>query len=261
MNYSEAKMRAAIESFERALQLEPEYAMARAGLAISLAWFSVRYAYQKDALYWGRRAEEEAYRALALDHDLAEAHFAIASAAGTVYGKFNWPRLLAEVDEALKLDPALDLAYASRARAFYHLGLFEAAHEAASKAIALNPDGNVETHRLLVALSLFTSRFADAAARAEELTRQTDAPVIRMYSWRSAVLSRETEGGRGAPGQRQTRIGTRRPVPGRAGRRARRNRPEGRRGGHGRDARAKPVDGSPHRVQPRHGVRADGKAG
>ena len=181
VNYSEAKMRAAIESFERALQLEPEYALARAGLAISLAWFSVRYAYQKDALYWGRRAEEEAYRALALDHDLAEAHFAIASAAGTVYGKFNWPRLLAEVDEALKLDPALDLAYASRARAFYHLGLFEAAHEAASKAIALNPDGNVETHRLLVALSLFTSRFADAAARAEELTRETDAPVIRMY--------------------------------------------------------------------------------
>jgi len=181
VNYSEAKMRAAIESFERALQLEPDYALARAGLAISLAWFSVRYAYQKDALYWGRRAEEEAYRALALDHDLAEAHFAIASAAGTVYGKFNWPRLLAEVDEALKLDPALDLAYASRARAFYHLGLFEAAHGAASKAIALNPDGNVETHRLLVALSLFTSRFADAAARAEELTRQTDAPVIRMY--------------------------------------------------------------------------------
>ena len=34
-----------------------------------------------------RRAEEEAYRALALDHDLAEAHFAIASAAGTVYRK------------------------------------------------------------------------------------------------------------------------------------------------------------------------------
>ena len=181
VNYSEAKMRAAIESFERAVQLEPDYALARAGLAISLAWFSVRYAYQKDALYWGRRAEEEAYRALALDHDLAEAHFAIASAAGTVYGHFNWPRLLAEVDEALRLDPSLDLAYASRARAFYHLGLFEAAQEAASKAIALNPDGNVETHRLLIALSLFTSRFADAAARAEALAQQSDAPVIRMY--------------------------------------------------------------------------------
>ena len=181
VNYSEVKMRAAIESFERALQLEPEYALARAGLAISLAWFSVRYAYQKDALYWGRRAEEEATRALALDRDLAEAHFAIASAAGTVYGHFNWPRLLAEVDEALKLDPTLDLAYASRARAFYHLGLFEQAHTAASKAIALNPASNVETERLLVALSLFSGRFDDARQRAEELASRTDAPVIRMY--------------------------------------------------------------------------------
>jgi TolB-like protein len=180
-NYSEAKMRAAIESFERAVQLEPEYALARAGLATALAWFSVRYAYQKDAVYWGKRAEEEAYRALTLDHDLAEAHLAIANAAGTVYGHFNWPRLLAEVDGALQLDPTLDLGYASRARGLYHLGLFDAAGAAASKAIALNPEGNVETHRLFVALSLFDSHFADAAVRAEDLVSRSDAPVIRMY--------------------------------------------------------------------------------
>jgi TolB-like protein len=181
MNYSEAKMRAAIESFERAVQLDPEYALARAGLATALAWFSVRYAYQKDALYWGKRAEEEAYRTLALDHDMAEAHFAIAAAAGTLYGQFNWPRLLAENDAALELDPSLDLAHASRARALYHLGLFDEGRAAAAKAIAINPDGNVETSRLLVALSLFDGRFDDAARRAEELVRQSDAPVIRMY--------------------------------------------------------------------------------
>jgi tetratricopeptide (TPR) repeat protein len=174
-------MRAAIESFERALQLDPDYALARAGLATSLAWFSVRYAYQKDALYWGRRADDEASRALALDHDLAEAHLAIANAAGTIYGHFNWPRLLAEADQALRLDPSLDLAHASRARALYHLGLFTAADTAASKAIALNPASNVETERLLVALSLFSGRFEDARRRAEELASRSDAPVIRMY--------------------------------------------------------------------------------
>jgi TolB-like protein/Tfp pilus assembly protein PilF len=181
VNYSEAKMRAAIESFERAVQLDQDNALARAGLATALAWFSVRFAYQKDALYWGKRAEEEAYRTLALDHDMAEAHFAIAAAAGTLYGQFNWARLLAENDAALKLDPTLDLAHASRARGLYHLGLFEAARDAAAKAIAINPDGNVETNRLLVALSLFDGHFDDAARRAEELARQSDAPVIRMY--------------------------------------------------------------------------------
>jgi TolB-like protein/Tfp pilus assembly protein PilF len=181
VNYSEAKMRAAIESFERAIQLEPDYALARAGLATSFAWFSVRYAYQKDALSWGRRAEDEASRALALDHDLAEAHLAIASSAGTIYGHFNWARLLTEVDEALRLDPSLDLAYASRARGLYHLGLFDAARAAASKAIDLNPASNIETERLVVALSLFSGRFEEARQRAEELASRTDAPVIRMY--------------------------------------------------------------------------------
>jgi TolB-like protein len=181
LNYSEAKMRAAIESFKRAVQLEPQYALARAGLATALAWFSVRYAYQKDATGWGRRAEEEAHRTLALDPGMAEAHFAIAAAAGTLYGQFNWAKLLAEVDEALKLDPTLDLACASRARGLYHLGLFDAAHAAASKAIALNPEGNVETHRLFIALSLFRGRFEEAAKGAEELVSRSDAPVIRMY--------------------------------------------------------------------------------
>ena len=165
----------------RAIQLEPEYALARAGLATAFAWFSVRYAYQKDALSWGKRAEEEALRTLAIDHDMAEAHFAIAAAAGTVYGRFDWGKLLAEVDEAIRLDPTLDIAYASRARGLYHLGLFDAAHAAASKAIALNPDGNVETHRLLVVMSLLSGRFAEAAKGAEDLMRRSDAPVIRLY--------------------------------------------------------------------------------
>jgi tetratricopeptide (TPR) repeat protein len=181
MNYSEAKMRAAVESFEAALRVDPDYARARAGLATAFAWFSVRYAYQNDALLWGRRAEEEATRALTLDRDLADAHLALADAAGTTYGHFNWPRVLAEAAEALRLDPALDPAHASRARALYHLGLFDAARREVAAAIALTGASNVETDRLLVAIALFDGRFADARQRAEELAGRSDAPVIRMY--------------------------------------------------------------------------------
>ena len=53
VNYSEAKMGAAIESFERAIELDPDYASAHAGLATALAWFSVRFAYEKDAVDGG----------------------------------------------------------------------------------------------------------------------------------------------------------------------------------------------------------------
>jgi TolB-like protein/DNA-binding winged helix-turn-helix (wHTH) protein/Tfp pilus assembly protein PilF len=180
-NYTEVRMRAAIEQFEHALQLDPDYALARAGLATALAWFSVRYAYESDALEWGRRADEQANRALALDPGLAEAHLAIASAAGTMHGRFNWQRLLAEADEALKIEPSLDLAFTVRARGFYHLGLFEAAHAAAAQALALNPAASVEVNRLLVALALFSGHFEEARARAEALMKQSDAPVIKLY--------------------------------------------------------------------------------
>jgi TolB-like protein/DNA-binding winged helix-turn-helix (wHTH) protein/Flp pilus assembly protein TadD len=181
LNYSESNMRAAIDGFENAIRLQPEYALAHAGLATAFARFSRRYAYEKDAVEWGRRAEEQAYRALALDHELGEAHLAIAGAAGTTFGRFNWSRALAEADLALQFDPMLALAHTERARALYHLGLFKAAEAAAASALDLNPASNVETERLMIAMALFSGRFDDARKQAERLASRSDTPAIRMY--------------------------------------------------------------------------------
>ena len=151
VNYSEAKMRAAIESFERAVQLEPEYALARAGLATSLAWFSVRYAYQKDATRLGtprrRRSVTGHWRSIPTWRKRTSRSPA---AAGTIYGHFNWPRLLAEVDEALKLDPT------ARSRATRHgraacitSGCSTPRARPRPRRSRSIPQANVETDRLL----------------------------------------------------------------------------------------------------------------
>jgi tetratricopeptide (TPR) repeat protein len=129
-------------------------------------------------------AEEQADRALKLDPGLAEAHLAIASAAGTLHGRFNWPRMLSGVDEALKIDPALDLAFAMRARAFYHLGLFEESAAAAQRALAITPDNPAapfEAERLLAAAALFSGRYQEARTRSEALVKKSNAPAVRMY--------------------------------------------------------------------------------
>jgi DNA-binding winged helix-turn-helix (wHTH) protein/TolB-like protein len=181
VNYTEANMRGAIDSFERALAIDPEYALARAALATACAWFSVRYAYESDASSWGKRAEEEARRALGADAGLAEAHLAIASAAGTLYRGFDWNTLLAESAEALALDPTLDLGHVTRMRALYHLGRFEEARAEGRVARTLNPSPNVETERLEVAVELFAGEFAAAAERATALLQRTDAPAVRHY--------------------------------------------------------------------------------
>ena len=175
-------MKAAIADFERALAIDPDYALARAGLAIASAWFSIRYAYETEASEWGARAERDAKAALAGDPSLAEATLAMASAAGTLHGAFNWPVVIAEATRALAIDPTLELGHVVRMRAFYHLGLFDRMADEARAAYQLNPLGNVEIARLEVAGSLFSGSHERAREQAEALlARGADAPIIRNY--------------------------------------------------------------------------------
>ena len=181
VNYTEAEMKTAIDAFERAIALDRDYALARAGLSIAYAWFSIRYAYETDAFTWGARAEEEAKAALAADPSLAEATLALASAAGTLHGGFNWPSVIEQATQALSVDPTLDLAHVVRMRAFFHLGLFDHMADEAMASRRINPLGNVEIARLEVAASLFSGSYARARDQALALLARTDAPVIRNY--------------------------------------------------------------------------------
>ncbi len=181
VNYTEKGMKAAIDDFERALAIDPDYALARAGLAIASAWFSIRYAYEAEASEWGARAERDAKAALAADPSLAEGTLAMASAAGTLHGAFNWPVVIADATRALAIDPTLELAHVVRMRAFFHLGLFDRMADEAREAHRLNPLGNVEIARLEVAESLFSGSHEGARERATVLLSRSDAPVIRNY--------------------------------------------------------------------------------
>ena len=122
-NYSDSNLREAMNHFERALQIDPNYGLANAGMAMAAGTFSVRFAYEQQAADWGRRAEEYASRALKQDANLAEAHLALANASGTLYRNFDWPTVIRESQVALTLNPNLDLAHSALARAFYHEGL------------------------------------------------------------------------------------------------------------------------------------------
>lgn len=181
LNYTEANLRAAIDTFEQALRIDPGDALARSGLATSLAWFSVRYAREFEAADWGRRAYAEARLALAHAPRLAHAHVARAYAGVTVYGGPDWSLVLAEAETALRLDPTVALAHAARAEAFYHLGLFDLADVELRAALGLDPESNVETERVQLATALLRGHFVRASDAAARLRLRTDAPVVPMY--------------------------------------------------------------------------------
>lgn len=100
VSHPEQKVTAAEEHFERALRLDPEYALAVAGLSIANSFY---YFYGVDRTDERRdRAEGLARRALAIDPALPEAHVALGQWQG------NARNHLAAVDayrEALRLGP------------------------------------------------------------------------------------------------------------------------------------------------------------
>lgn len=196
VSYTDAAMREALRCFERAVEIDEPYALAHAGMATAAAWFSVRYAYEADALKWGQRADQEAHLALAQDPLLADAQLAIASVAGTLHGGFDWKAVLDGTRTALALDPGLDLAHVVRMRAFYHLGRFDDAAEEGRRARALNPTPSVEIDRLDAVIRLFGGDYAGALDRANALIRETDAPAARHYLGLARYYSGDAAGAR-----------------------------------------------------------------
>ena len=181
LNYTEAGLKEAIAAFERAVAIDPEYSLARAGLALATAWYSIRYVDEAEASEWGARADAEARLALASDPLLAEARLGMAGAAGTLYGGFNWPVVIDEANRALAIDPTLELAHVVLMRAYFHFGLFDRMVAEAEIARRLNPLGNVEVARLEVAASLFSGQDDRARDQATALLARSEAPVISNY--------------------------------------------------------------------------------
>jgi TolB-like protein/tetratricopeptide (TPR) repeat protein len=185
-NYSDSNLRQAMGHFERALKIDSNYVLADAGFAIAASIFSVRYAYQQQAIEWGRQAEAHAQRSLKGDPDLAEAHLALANAAGTLYRHFDWPTVIAEAQTAVRLNPNLDMAHSALARAFYHLGLLDRSDLESRRAEDISGNTNlevrnIEIRRVHVYSQLLEGHYQEAQEMAEALLRRTDMPAIRQY--------------------------------------------------------------------------------
>ena len=179
MQYTPAGTRAAVDAFETALRVDPEYALARAGLAMACADEYLRFAPPEEVERWAGRAETEARTALALDPDLAEAHLARAAVARK--REFDWGAAIESSRRALVLNPNLPQAHLIIAAAYYHLGYMEEASIALDHARRLGGDDVVEPERIDGLVALFSGRFAPALAHLEEVSRLSSDAIGDTY--------------------------------------------------------------------------------
>jgi TolB-like protein/class 3 adenylate cyclase/tetratricopeptide (TPR) repeat protein len=189
----------AIGYYRKALEVDPEYALAWAGLARARFVHSGTYEQDRDEGFVESRQAAE--KALQLDPDLAEAHDAL----GRIHTirDWNWKAADASFRRALELAPGDVLIMRSVALLAINLGRPEEAIALLQRAVAIDPL-NAMVHRLLA----FTcAREGDlpaaeiAARKGLELNPNGDfthfaMSVVRLYQGRldEALAEIEQEG-------------------------------------------------------------------
>lgn len=125
---------AAEDMYRRAIALDPNYALAYAGLADCSAF---RYSYHGGGEEALAQADAASRRALDLDPDSAEAH---ASRGLTLSHSRRFDEAEREFEQAIRLDPTLYEAAYYFGRAFQAQGKFDRAIEMYERTTALRPD-------------------------------------------------------------------------------------------------------------------------
>jgi len=154
-NYDEPEnIESAINVFLEALTLDPNYALAYAGLGRA---YWKKYEHSKDA-QWVDDSREACERALNLDSKLAAAHVCL----GTLYaGTGRYEQAAEELERAVEAEPTNDDAYRGLAQAYERLGKPAEAEETYQRAIRLRPD-YWAGYSYLGAFYLGQARYAEA---------------------------------------------------------------------------------------------------
>ncbi len=187
---------AARQMFSRAIEIDPKYALAHAGIADVSAFL---YMYAEPAESNLEQAREASAKALVLAPELAEAHASRGEA--LMLGK-EYAEADREFETAIRFDPKLFEAPYFYARSLWAQGKLEEARRQFERASELRPD-DYQSVALLASVYAGLGRAADsraAAARALGIIQRhlesepDDVRAIYMGAGALVVIGRQEEG-------------------------------------------------------------------
>ncbi len=173
-NKTEATIMVALQYFQHAIELDPNFALAYAGQADA-------YAEQADADLAPEKAfvlsKQTALRALSINPDLAEAHVSLANA--LFYSEWKWADAEREYKRALELKPAYEEAHHSYSHYLTLAGRHAEAIEESQLLLRLDPlSSHMNSHLGLAYLK--AGRFDEALAQFKK-TIALDPNYMRVY--------------------------------------------------------------------------------
>ena len=189
VRYTAEGMSKSIDYFQRAVERDPQYALAYAGIAFAYSELLVTGVEGPETTY--RRGRQAAERALALDDNLAEAHCMLAQL--MIVGEFDWVGAEAQFKRALELGPSSADAYDLYGRMCAALERYDEAIAMGRRAQELDP----LAHRSDTATTLIRAgRYAEALESAKSSV-EFDPLYDRghaTYGWALFMAGRQAEG-------------------------------------------------------------------
>jgi tetratricopeptide (TPR) repeat protein len=134
LKFNRASQEKALAYFQEAVALDPNYALAYAGIADIYADFSSQYLPPGEAM---PKAKEAALKALAIDDHLPEARHSLAMIKW--FGDWDWAGAEREFKRALELNPNAGTSYAFYADFLLRMKRFDEALTAARRGFDLDP--------------------------------------------------------------------------------------------------------------------------
>jgi serine/threonine-protein kinase len=181
--------RKAIQYFEQALELDPEYALAYSGLADSYVLLATDFGPGAEEF---AKAEEAARRAVALDDSLAEGH---ASLGFFRYNAYDWAGAEIEFRRALAINPGYAIAHTWYAMLLMATGRIDESLAEIRQALQLDPLSSIIN--AAAGLIHLTARDQDTAVdyleRALELNPSLDSFWGNQLAYAYHLAGREAE--------------------------------------------------------------------
>jgi eukaryotic-like serine/threonine-protein kinase len=170
--FTDRDLSKAVESFEEAISLDPDYALPYIGLADYYVWSTVFG--RLPSIEGFRKAQDAARRALEIDDSLGEAYAALALA--VCFHDWNWQDAEYLIARALELSPNYGFAHECYSNILTAQGLFDEGIAEIRKAEELDPMSPRAV--LMTAWTLYQcGRFEEAVAKARQgVEMQKDFP-------------------------------------------------------------------------------------
>ena len=187
---------AAIAMLEEAVARDPNLAKAYAALARGYNTMAFKYSTGADRKRWHENAEVAIEKALALEPDLAEVHFARGLILWSNTEGFPHEQAIQSYKRSLALDPNSDEAHHQLSFVYSHIGLLEEARSELGRALDLNPNNTLARYRSGV-YAQYQGRFDEAIAVHKTIPRDfTPLLVDRTMAELMIQTGRADEAGR-----------------------------------------------------------------